>query len=205
MADKDKDKQYKYRQEIQQVSSPEPSEHTLPLRRSTRIQRSQSARPSQSPQQSRKPKRTISASNPNPQTSRGRPLTRSSGPRPQQVSTLESQQSPSETATRLVSKETTSKDNMDNSTNSPGESSQALPADTATHSGAGIATTSQQPPQDLEPLHYRPPVSDSSPALSVFQHSCGPDMEEDQPLSIPSSVSMPISKGPDSLPRADVS
>ncbi|KAK3948152.1 hypothetical protein QBC32DRAFT_269450 [Pseudoneurospora amorphoporcata] len=196
MADKDKDKQYKYRQEIQQ--------HTLPLRRSTRIQRSQSARPSQSPQQSRKPKRTISASNPNPQTSRGRPLTRSSGPRPQQVSTLESQLSPSETPTRRVSKETTSKDNMDNSTNSPGESSQALPADTATHSGAGIATTSKQPPQDLEPLRYRPPVSDSSPALSVFQHSCGPDME-DQPLSVPSSVSMPISKGPDSLPRADVS
>ncbi|KAK3338252.1 hypothetical protein B0H65DRAFT_404393, partial [Neurospora tetraspora] len=200
MADKDKDKQYKYRQEIQQ-----PPELMLPLRRSTRIQRSQSARPSETPQPSRKPKRTSSASNPTPQTSRGRPPTRSSGPRLQQVSTLESQQSPSDTPTRRVSTGSTPKGNMEKSANSSGVPLQLVPADPAIHLGAALAASSEQPPQHLEPLHSGTPVSDSSQAVSVFQHSSGPNMEEDPPLPIPSSVSMSISSGPDSLPSVDVS
>lgn len=177
-----------------------------PVRRSTRIQPSQSAKPSHTPRPSRKPKRTVSASNPTPRTSRGRPPTRSSGPQLQQVSTMESQKSPLDTTARRLSAGSPRNKNIEERsfTNSPGESSQLLSADTATHSGTALATTSEQPLQDLEPLQSGPSVSDRPQTLSVFQHSSGPNMEEDQPLSIPSSVSMSIRNGPDSLPSAYV-
>ncbi|EGO59492.1 hypothetical protein NEUTE1DRAFT_145494 [Neurospora tetrasperma FGSC 2508] len=199
MADKDKDKQYKYRQEIQQ-----PSE--LILRRSTRIQRSQSARPSQTPKPSRKPKTTSSASNTTPQISRGRPPTRSSGPRPQQVSTLESQRSLTYTPTRRASTGSAPKELVESSANSPGVPSQLVSADPVIHSGTALATSSEQSFQDSGSLHSGSPISGISQTLSIFQHSSGPYMEEDdQQLSVPSSVSMSISSGSEPSPRADVS
>ncbi|KAL0471903.1 hypothetical protein QR685DRAFT_552427 [Neurospora intermedia] len=184
------------------LSSPEPSE--LILRRSARIQRSQSARPSQTPKPSRKPK--TSASNPTPQISRGRPPTRSSGPRPQQASTFESQRSPTYTPTRRASTGSAAKELAESSANSPGVPSQLVSADPVIHSGTALATSSEQSFQDLESLHSGSPISGISQTLSVFQHSSGPYMEEnDQQLSVPSSVSMSISSGSEPPPRADVS
>lgn len=189
----------------EETSSPAPSEPMQPLRRSARIQRSESAKPSRTPQTSRKPKRAASQGNPTPQTTRRRPPTKSSGPRLQQVSTLESQQLPPNTTTRRVTIKITRKNDMEDPGNSLDESSQPLPADTTVGSEIALATSSEQPPQGLEPLESGPVVLDNFQGLSVFQNSSGPGMEEDQQSPSPPSVSMPISNGPDSLSSADVS
>lgn len=182
------------------MSSPEPSEPELLLRRSTRLQRSQSARPSETPQPSRKPKRTVSESNPTPQASRGKPPTRSSGLRPQQVSGLGAQELPLDNPARRVSPENT---NMEQFANSPGGSPQYLPGES---SGTAMATTSDQPAQELQPLHSVAYVTDNFQTVSVFQHSCGPEMAEERPLPVLlPPVLMPKRSGPKSLLRADVS
>ncbi|KAK3398536.1 hypothetical protein B0T20DRAFT_498422 [Sordaria brevicollis] len=188
MADKDKDKQYKYRQEIQQ-----------PLRRSARIQRSESAKPSQTPQASRKPKRTASMGNPAPQTTRGGPMAKSSGPQLQQVSTPESQQSPSnKTTRRRITIKIKRKNAKEKPSNSPDEPAEDLSAGTAVQEETGVPVSSESPPQALEP-----PTLDNFQGLSVFQNSSGPDIDQGQHSSLPPSV-LPISNGPDSLPSADV-
>ncbi|KAH7626367.1 hypothetical protein B0T09DRAFT_387298 [Sordaria sp. MPI-SDFR-AT-0083] len=210
MADKDKDKQYKYRQEIQQL---DPHRATIHLIHNSR-QVSQSRNHEASFWNRRvdregghifpraRPHASCAAFNTHSAVTIGEAIIYSSAVKKTEEDGFSEQSHPSD-LTRKASYQVlrpTAATGLHH-----GKSEITIRHHyTATHSGTALATTSEQPLQDLEPLQSGPSVSDRPQTLSVFQHSSGPNMEEDQPLSIPSSVSMSIRNGPDSLPSAYV-